>query len=389
MTVLAIPWFVLQNTGSATQTGLVGACEAAGLVVSFVCAGPIVDLLGSRRASVLSDLAALAAVAAIPLLSMVGWLSLGLLVFLALVMGLSRAPGMTAQDVMLPDLVGCAGLALERATGMVDGVIRAARMLGAPLAGVLVVLIGSAQVLVVDAATFLVSALLVGLVVRLQPKRVGTWSPREYVVQQRTGFRYLGKDRLVLAFVLMVSATNALDAGWSAVGLPVYARNLLGSSVALGLLVAAFGAGAVVGSLLFGWLGPRLPRWQTFAICFLLAGAPRLSVYLFGPGLTMTVVATFLLSIGFGPLNPIVDTVFYVRVPPELRARVFAVLNASVLACVPVGALAMGVLVDGVGWFGATLVWAVLYLAATLCPFIFQGWRELNANHAQPLSPVS
>ncbi|WP_390624225.1 MFS transporter [Fodinicola feengrottensis] len=143
------------------------------------------------------------------------------------------------------------------------------------------------------------------------------------------------------------------------------------------------------GPLLFSWLGPWLPRWQTFALCFLLAGAPRLVVGLLRPSLVIMVIATFVLSVGFGTLNPIIDTVLYVRVLPELRARVFAVVNACVLACVPVGALAMGVLVDGVGWFGAILAWAALYLAATLCPLVFRGWRELNAEQVRPPSLVN
>ena len=51
----------------------------------------------------------------------------------------------------------------------------------------------------------------------------------------------------------MVSATNGLDVGMSSVALPVYATDVLHSSVAFGLITAALGAGAVVGAVIFSW----------------------------------------------------------------------------------------------------------------------------------------
>ena len=62
---------------------------------------------------------------------------------------------------MLPDLLEPAGMTLERGTSLFDGVSRAANMVGAPLAGVLIAVLGATNVLVLDAVTFLVSALLV------------------------------------------------------------------------------------------------------------------------------------------------------------------------------------------------------------------------------------
>jgi MFS family permease len=65
MTVVAGPWFVLQTTGSAAKTGLVGAALALGLLVPIL-GGPLVDRLGFRRGSVLADLVSGATVASIP-----------------------------------------------------------------------------------------------------------------------------------------------------------------------------------------------------------------------------------------------------------------------------------------------------------------------------------
>jgi MFS family permease len=69
MTTVAVPWFVLQTTGSAAKTGLTAAAIGVGPVLPSILVGPLVDRLGFKRTSVLADLASGATVAAIPLLT--------------------------------------------------------------------------------------------------------------------------------------------------------------------------------------------------------------------------------------------------------------------------------------------------------------------------------
>src|SRR5699024_4001934 len=66
MTAVAIPWFVLATTGSGSQTGLVAATEAVGLLVSVALSGPWTDRSGPRRITVLTDASTAVAIAAIP-----------------------------------------------------------------------------------------------------------------------------------------------------------------------------------------------------------------------------------------------------------------------------------------------------------------------------------
>ncbi|MEX2426306.1 MAG: hypothetical protein WD401_06025, partial [Thermomicrobiaceae bacterium] len=66
MVMIALPWFVLQTTGSATQTGFTGAALAAAAVVGGLVGGLVVDRIGFKRSSYLSDFVSAAAVMAIP-----------------------------------------------------------------------------------------------------------------------------------------------------------------------------------------------------------------------------------------------------------------------------------------------------------------------------------
>ncbi|MET0136163.1 MAG: MFS transporter, partial [Kibdelosporangium sp.] len=274
MTLLAIPWFVLQTTGSGVQTGIVTAVETIGLLASSILTGPLIDRLGAREISVLADLAAAAAVGAIPLADATVGLSLPLLAALAGLAGLTRAPGDTAKRVLLPGAVRLARTSVERGSGAADGMIRAGRMIGAPLAGAMITVVGAPGVLLLDAATFLLAAVLIAafVPVRTDPMPV---EPGGYFGWLATGFRYVRRDRLIMAIIGTVTVMNALDAGMSTVLQPAFAAQVMHSSVLLGELMGVFGLGAAAGSIVYGWCGARWCRWVTFAVCALLAGAPR------------------------------------------------------------------------------------------------------------------
>jgi MFS family permease len=377
MTFLAVPWFVLDTTGSPVRTGLVLGVEVAGVVVSSVLGGPVIDRLGHKRASVRSDVLAAVAVAAIPALHLTVGLAFWQLIGLAAVLGLSRAPGETARSAMMPRLIALAGTSLNRASGAYDGVSRTARALGAPLAGVLIAVTGAPSLLLIDGVTFLLSAFLVAVCV---PDHTIETPSRSYVRELRTGFQYLKKDRLITAIVLMVMVTNALDTGTAAVLLPLYAKDILHSSVALGLIVGAFGGGAAVGNALYSWLGHRLPNWATYTTAFLIVGAPRYILLAVEPGLGAIVVGMLTAGLACGAINPILGVVEYKRLPEDMRAKVLGVMTGGVLAVAPLGAVLAGVAVSLWGLTATLLVVGGLYLLATFCPLVFRAWREMDAD---------
>jgi predicted MFS family arabinose efflux permease len=377
MTYLAIPWFVLETTGSPVRTGLVLGVEVAGVVVASVLGGPIIDRMGHRRASVLSDLVAAVAVIAVPVLHFSVGLPFWTLLALTGALGMSRAPGETARGAMLPTLIELAGTTTHRAMSAYEGVSRTAKALGAPLAGVLIAVAGAPSLLLIDGATFLISA---ALVAGLVTDRIGGREPiHSYLRELRAGFDYLRRDRLMGALVLMVTLTNALDMATMTVLYPVYAKDILHSSVALGLMAGTFAAGAVLGNTVYGWIGHRLPNWVTYTVAFLVVGGPRYFVLAAEPGLPTILVTMGATGLLCGVINPVLGVVQIRRLPPELRAKVLGLIAGGVLAIAPLGAVLGGVAVAGFGLTPTLLLVGALYLLATLCPLVFPTWREMDA----------
>ena len=77
------------------------------------------------------------------------------LVFLG---ALLDAPGNTARMAIIPELADAGGVSLERANGASQAIQSASMFLGPPLAGVCIALMGSRDVLWLDAASFFISA---------------------------------------------------------------------------------------------------------------------------------------------------------------------------------------------------------------------------------------
>jgi MFS family permease len=377
LTQLAIPWFVLQSTGSVAKTGLVGFFALLPFVISSALGGVIVDRLGYRRASIVSDLASGATVLGVPILYNTVGLPLAALLALVFAGALLDAPGQTAREAMLPELLDRASMTLERGTSLFDGVSRGANMLGAPLAGVLIALVGPTQVLVIDAVTFAVSALLMFAFVPASAPRPTESEGEGYFAQLREGYRFLWHTPLVRAIVIMVLVTNTLDAGMGGVLMPVYADRVLDSVVALGLMAGAMGLTAFAGTLVFAWIGHRAPRLATLVIGFTFGGPFRFFLLAAMPGIGPAVIGFAIAGIGIGPINPILGTLGYERVPPELRARVFGALSAGVMAGAPIGALLAAACVELGGLQGTLIAFGLVYLVCTLSPLVVPAWRDV------------
>lgn len=374
---IAIPWFVLQTTGSATRTGITGFFTILPVVLAGFFGGTLIDRLGYKRTSIIADLASGITVALIPLLHFTIGLEFWQLMILVFFGALLDTPGATARDAMLPELAEEAGIPIERVTSIVHVIERSARFVGAPLAGLLIGFFDTASVLWFDAASFFVSASIVGFLIHApkivkQEEKTG-----KYFDELKEGLRFMLNDKLILSIVIMIMLTNFLDAIFGGVMQPVYVKQVYGSAINLGLLIAANGAGAVIGGLIFAAIGPRLPRHPVFVFGFVLTGL-RFIFYLFSPPIAVLVIATLIASIGAGPLNPIIGAVEFERIPQNMRGRVFGAITAGAWIAMPLGMLLGGVLTDKFGVFIMFLGMCIAYFATTISMAFIPAMKEMN-----------
>ncbi len=397
VSMLAIPWFVLETTGSPTKTGLIALFELAPLVLSKIFGGPLIDRIGPRRVAITCDLASALVVGLIPVLYAAGLLQFPILLALVALAGALRGPSDSAKVAMIPQLVEAAGVPTERATGLHSFVERTASMLGAAAAGLLIGLVGATNAIVIDAASFAVGALLLatttaGLSRLRQPEQPGRAGQTEqtteigqtgqtgsasYRTQLAEGWHFLRRDRVLLGIAFMVALTNLIDLAWSSVLMPVWAQQHTGPET-LGLLFATFTGFAAAGSAVAAAIGDRMRRYPTYLICFLVTGIPRFLAIAFGAPLWVVFVVFAIGGCASGFLNPILGAIQFERIPAHVLGRVMSLISAFAWGLMPLGGLLGGGLVSAFGLTTALVACGIAYFAVTMFPAIDPTWKQIE-----------
>jgi MFS family permease len=374
---VAIPWFVLQTTGSAVRTGLTGAVFLLAAVVAGVFGGPVVDRLGFKRASIVADLAGAVTVALVPLLYHTVGLLFWQLLVLVFLGGFLDAPGHTARQSLVPDLAGRAGMGIERANSVFQGIQFASLLLGPPLAGLLISLFAPGNVLWIDAATFVVSATLVAALLPTPALRSGVRRAGRYLAELAEGLAFIRRDRLVVWMFGIGVVANSLAVPLFAVVLPFFAKEAYGSAVDLGLMLGGFGSGALAGTVLYGIFGGRLPRRATLVSAISLLGVP-FWVLVATPPLGVAIGALFMAGLALGPPNPLTYSVLQERTPPWMLGRVLGAGVSLSMVGAPAGMVLCGYALEILGLRPTLVGISACYLAVGLLALLSPALHELD-----------
>ena len=378
MTFLALPWFVLVTTGSAAKMSLVLAVELLPVALLGIPSGIVISKWGARKTMVVGDAARAPLMLAIPLLQEAGWLSFPVLLACVFAMGCFLAPYFSAQRLILPELVGEDESTVAQANAVVEGTQRATALLGPSLAGILIAVIGAANVLYFDAVTYFISFL---ILVTLVPKR----PPVEATEESGgllAGIRFLFRDRLLRVLTITALFLN-LFGQMLVVSLPVLAFDEFDeSSTIAGLFFAAFGAGAVVGSILAIKLVPKFDpiRLGAVALVCLTIPIPLLGL----PIPAGAVILVLFVGSIFGPLvNAPLIGLLTTRTPEALRPKVMTGVLTMALLAGPIGLVVVGPLLQNWGPRPVLLLVAAGQFLASL-PFAFVAFRR-----REPTAPVT
>ncbi|MFL1380327.1 MULTISPECIES: MFS transporter [unclassified Nocardiopsis] len=382
LALIAIPWFVLETTGSPVYMGVVAFFEVGSYALARLLGGPLLDRWGQRVMSIRADLVGAVAVLCVPVAHAAGVLSFPLLLVLVTVIGLAAGPGEASKVSLAPAVAAATGMRIERVTGLTGTVDRLSQTVGPLVAGGVVAAVGTLPALYGNAVLLVLSALVLGAVRVGAP--VAEAAGGGYLNSLLSGFRVIWCDPTLRTLVLVAAVTNAIDMAVFSLVLPVWVfENGMGPEV-VGLVGGALGAASVLGSLVATAVGHRLPRRLTFFVGLALAGPPHIAVLaLDGP--LWVVLAVFAASGVFGGLlNPILGAVLFERLPPEAVGRGTATIGALVRLAAPLGGPLMGTTVALVGIAPAVLAGAGIYLLFALAPLFGRAAHGLDRPEPVP-----
>jgi predicted MFS family arabinose efflux permease len=380
MTLVALPWFVLVTTGSPARMGVVLAAQLLAVALLGIPSGVVLSALGPRRTMLLSDFARVPLMLAVPVLEWNGHLSFPVLVVLAFGIGAFRAPYGAAMNILMPELAGEDEALVSRVNALFQLVTQGTSIFGPILAGILIGVVGAPTLLVVDAATFLISGLLVLCFVHVGARAADVPEERGALA----GLRFLRRDPLLGPLVVAAIVLGLAHDGLVGM-LPVLAFERYGDASSAGAIFAADGAGSVLGSLAVMWLVTRRRGTP-----LLLAAVVVMTLALWPLPVTMPVtgVAGTMFVFGFASMLfvPPFVAILTLRTPVSLRAKVMTAYMTMHTLAGPVGLLLAGPAVEAFGLGPVFLAIALTFtVGAVLLAIVLIG----RGGETAPVSAVS
>ena len=358
MTLLALPWLVLESSGSATRTGLVFAVQVLPMALLGLVGSEAIHRLGARRTMVVADAARAVAIGLVPALSAAGLLGLGALLAIVAAVGVLGVPYFAAQRLLATELTGPDPRRLTRTNSVLEGGFNFAMFAGPAAAGVLIALIGAAQVLWFDAASYAFSCLLLSLFV---PRGAGSSQPAAAIRPGiLAGLRALRDDDFMRPVMISTIAFGFLLRILT-LSLPLLAFERFGRDARVGgLLVAGFGAGALIGSFISYLIANRLSPARLMGLSVVQLVLPLWVLATPAP-VALLVVALAVAAAGLPLNNAPFFSILATRFPDEVRTKVVqSVVTLSNIAG-PLGYLAGGLAMQSLG------VTPTLFAVAALC----------------------
>ena len=344
---LMIPVLAVRLGAGPAELALVTIAERGPMLVLGLVAGGLADRHDRRRTMLAVQV--LRVVAALVLLGVAyaGTLSIPALILAALLLGTGEVFFDTNAQALVANLVSPGQLV--RANGRLDAVTTLANTFVGPPLGGLLLAVSVVLALTVPVGAFAVAAALLLLL-------PGTFRPavagprRHLAVEIREGLSFLARDPLLRTLSSMTALQHAgLTAVVTLIPLYALAPGPVGlTATGFGLLLAAWGAGALAGAAIAGTLVDRIGRARTLLGATLVAGLALVLVAA-TTAAPMVFAAYLLTGAGLSTWGTVNASIRQLSTPDELRGRVNATHRTMSFAAGVTGAIAAGLVADRVG----------------------------------------
>lgn len=370
-TLIALPWFVLQLTGSATATaGILLTLQLPAIFTSMVI-GSLLDRFQPRAVLTIDNGMRALIIGLIPILYGLGLLELWLLFLLTFFAGMLKPATEVGLRSVLPDLVEDEDL--DAANMLWSFSLNLSLVIGPALAGVLIASFGGPSVLLIDAGTFVVMASVAITLPILQRSKPPVQAP----LFERLGLHQLWHLKVVRLTTLL-SLVFFFSYGPLEAALPIYSDAVLQTDArGYGLLWSALAVGALLGTLSSATLSRRLRLGVALPLIALLWGTSLLPMAL-TDNLWLACGLLLLGGLMWGPYTPIETTLLQRNVPKEQLGRVFGARATLLTGGSPLGLALGGLLLAFVPSTGVIALSAIACILVGLVALLSPTFRGLS-----------
>jgi len=369
MAFIAIPWLILELTGSATSTGLIVGISYLPVIIMAPLVGLLIDRWGRRQVSILSDILSATSVTLIPIFA----LTIGLtpaLILLAAVLGAVFDPaGYTARKTLIQPVSQMTGIRLERTNALHEALFSFGFSIGPAAAALGISLLGTVNTFWVIALLALLAALAITVLGQLPASVLADDPPpAQWWRDAVAGFRAIRADRAILVLTVFFVVVELVYMPSEVVILPAYFLDQ-DNPLGMGLVISAMSIGGIIGAYMFDPLSKILTNHQIL-IMTMVASCGALFGLAFFPPVWVMLASGLFVGLFWGPMGPLINTLVQTRFPGHVQGRVFGAQMAIFSAGPPLGMVFAGGLVDQWGVFIVyPVLVAVLFVLAVSVSF--------------------
>ena len=374
MTFIAIPWLVLELTGSALSTGLIAALAALPAIAMSPLAGLLIDRVGRAKISILSDALSGLSVLMIPFVAVTGRLDLWVVAAAALLGAIFDPAGYTARKTLIEPTAKASGVSLARANSLHEALFALGFALGPALGAGLIGAVGTVMSFGVITVLFGVAAIAVALVPSVattvhddRPEEPGAWW-RDAI----EGFRVIRADTALLVITAFIVFVDFVYMPTEVVILPTYFQSI-DNPWGFGVVISAMALGGVVGAYSYAPLAARF-KLRTIVLASSISSSALLFGLAFFPPVWVMAVVGLAVGVSWGPMGPLLNTLVQTRCRPSVQGRVFGAQMALFSSGPPLGMVVVGGLVDG---FSVVAVYPFIVAAVFVFALVLLGVRQL------------
>jgi MFS family permease len=337
--LVALPWVVLQLTGSAVAVGTILMAVAIPRAALMLFGGALTDRISARRILMSTASARTLLVTVIGFLLWWHLLQLWQLYVLGFFFGVADAFAWPAATTLLPSVVKREQLVAANSVFQTTGQLTT---IAAPApAGLVIKALGTAWAFFIDAISFL---FIIAALWRLPdpPKAASAAKPPVWR-SILDGIAYVRRDVPLRSLMLVAAMLNFCISGPMGVGLPYLVKTKFGSAAAYGLVISAMAAGGLIGALLAGILKIKRRGLLLLGACVVIS-AGIASMGLLGHLWSIAAVL-LLLGSSAGVANVHIAAWIQQRIDATVRGRVFSVLMLGNFGLIPVSLAVAGLLI--------------------------------------------
>ncbi|MFM8994329.1 MAG: MFS transporter [Actinomycetota bacterium] len=344
--MITVPWLVLERTGSPARAGLLAALVSLpGIFVSPVVGG-LIDRVGRRAVSALSDLLSCLSVLLFVIGEVVTELTYIWIALFAVLGAVFDPAGYTARKALIPNAAASSGMDVEKANGRHEGFFAIGWMVGPAIGAWCIEAGGPTLAFVVTSGMFLLAALAVRSM-RVREQRGEHGEHENFAQSLRGGWQLLRADRPLLIFTFGLTFMSGLYMPIDTVIWPTHFESI-DNATGLGAVMSAVALGVVIGAFAYGRLAQRFSTPPLLRIIVVMSTGALLPMG-FLPGTLVFVLLAFATGLAWGPFNPLWNTVVQRRVDSASQGRIYGLQMSLVYAAPPLGQLLVGWGIEAIG----------------------------------------